>query len=144
MNDAKQPTLIPKEELPPEIEAGHPPLTKDASLQAALGAFEIHMRDEGFALNTIKAFASDIRLLANYLGAGQPIGAIGTKNLNDFMRWLLYERGVPCSPKSYARRVTTLKVFFGWLHKSGVLPDDPATAVYDIANFEVVEAATRP
>ena len=36
---------------------------------------------------------------------------------------------MPCSPKSYARRVTTLKVFFKWLHKGGVLPEDPAAPV---------------
>jgi integrase/recombinase XerD len=77
----------------------------------------------------VKAFASDIRLLGKFLGIGQPIGKIGTKNLNDFLHWLQYDRGVPCSPKSYARRVTTLKVFFGWLHKAGVIADDPATAV---------------
>jgi integrase/recombinase XerD len=49
--------------------------------------------------------------------------------LNKFLNYLLHERGVPCSPKSYARRVTTLKAFFRWLHKSGVLPEDPAAPV---------------
>ena len=88
-------------------------LTREASLQAALGTFDRHMQDEGFSINTVKAFASDIRLLGRYLGIGTPIGEIGTKNLNDFLHWLTHERGVPCSPKSYARRVTTLKVFFG-------------------------------
>ncbi|MFO7664148.1 MAG: phage integrase N-terminal SAM-like domain-containing protein [Chloroflexota bacterium] len=117
----------------PPLETGEerrtPPLTPDASLQAALGTFEKHMQDEGFSINTVKAFASDIRLLGRYMGIGTPIGEIGTKNLNDFMNWLLHERGVPCSPKSYARRVTTLKVFFGWLSDSGVLPQDPSAAV---------------
>jgi integrase/recombinase XerD len=98
-------------------------------LQAALGAFENHMEQEGFAVNTQKAFLSDIRLLGKYLGIGQPIGEIGTKNLNDFLYWLLNERGVPCSPKSYSRRVTTLKVFFGWLYETGVLYHDPSAAV---------------
>ncbi len=104
-------------------------LSAEASIKAALSRFELHMRDEGFALNTVKAFASDVRLLGKYLGVGQPIGGISTQNLNDFLNWLLNERGVPCSPKSYARRVTTLKVFFKWLHEAGVLPNDPATAV---------------
>lgn len=113
----------------PEGTFKSPPLSTDASLQAALGLFEKHMQDEGFSINTAKAFASDIRLLGKYLGIGQPIGEIGTKNLNDFLNWLLNERGVPCSPKSYARRVTTLKVFFGWLHDSGILPTDPSAAV---------------
>lgn len=129
IDEDKQPPLFPDGALPPEEDEKKFPLSADASIQAALGLFEGHMRDEGFAYNTIKAFASDIRLLGKYLGIGQPIGEISTKNLNDFMNWLLYERGVPCSPKSYARRVTTIKVFFKWLHEKGVLPNDPATAV---------------
>jgi integrase/recombinase XerD len=130
--DEKQHGLFPESALPPKEGEGAPLLSKEASLQAALGLFEQHMQDEGFALNTIKAFASDVRLLGKYLGIGQPIGQIGTKNLNDFLNWLLYERGVPCSPKSYARRVTTLKVFFGWLHEAGVLATNPADAVVQI------------
>lgn len=127
MNDQQQ--LLPNDSLPPKKESAQPPLRRSASLQAALGVFQQHMRDEGFALNTSKAFSSDVRLLGKYLGIGTPVGEIGTKNLNDFLDWLLHERGVPCSPKSYARRVTTLKVFFGWLHETGVLPDDPSNAV---------------
>ena len=119
MTNDRQPQLIPS----------HPPLTSNASLQAALGGFEKYMEDEGFAINTQKAFLSDVRLLGKYLGIGQPIGEIGTKNLNDFLYWLQFDRGVPCSPKSYSRRVTTLKVFFGWLYDTGVLYHDPSAAV---------------
>jgi integrase/recombinase XerD len=128
MTDGKQNPLLPENELSPETK-NPPPMPSDASLQAALGVFENHMRDEGFSINTMKAFSSDIRLLGKYLGIGQPVGEIGTKNLNDFLDWLLNDRGVPCSPKSYARRVTTLKVFFSWLYESGVLPNDPSAAI---------------
>lgn len=128
MSDNQQPKLIENEETTP-LDNNPSKMSSDVSLQAALGAFENHMRDEGFSLNTRKAFASDIRLLGKYLGIGQSVGEIGTKNLNDFLDWLLNERGVPCSPKSYARRVTTLKVFFGWLHKTQVIDNDPSTAV---------------
>jgi integrase/recombinase XerD len=126
VTDDQQSPLFPPGTLP---ESGPPRLTAEASIQAALGAFEQHMEEEGFALNTRKAFAGDIRLLGKYLGIGQPIGKIGTKNLNDFLNWLVYERGVPCSNKSYARRVTTLKVFFSWLQESEVLVMNPASAV---------------
>jgi site-specific recombinase XerD len=128
MTDNQQSSLLPENKLDSAPETP-PPIPPDASLQAALGVFENHMRDEGFSINTMKAFSSDVRLLGKYLGIGQPVGEIGTKNLNDFLDWLLNERGVPCSPKSYARRVTTLKVFFGWLHESGVLPNDPSAAI---------------
>jgi integrase/recombinase XerD len=129
MTSERQRELLPAEPTTAENGQKQPPLSQDASLQAAIGLFEKHMLEEGFSLNTIKAFASDVRLLGHYLGIGQPVGGIGTKNLNDFLDWLTYERGVPCSPKSYARRVTTLKVFFKWLHDAGVLADDPAAAV---------------
>lgn len=132
MNDNPQRQLIPEDSLPPKEakeQAQTPPISANASLQAALGVFQQYMRNEGFALNTSKAFASDIRLLGKYLGIGTPIGEIGTKNLNDFLDWLLNERDVPCSPKSYARRVTTLKVFFGWLEDASVLSHNPSNAV---------------
>ena len=130
MDDTRQAPLFPAGSLPPDETQR---LSPDASLQAALGAYEQFMEEEGFSLNTRKAFASDIRLLGKYLGIGQPVGEIGTNNLNDFLNWLVYERGVPCSRKSYARRVTTLKNFFKWLHESGVLATDPATAVIQVS-----------
>jgi integrase/recombinase XerD len=127
MSDEKQSALFDAGELPGDIEPF--PINSRSSLQAALGLFQQYMQEEGFSVNTQKAFASDIRLLAKYLGIGQPVGEIGTKNLNDFLHWMVEERGVPCSPKTYARRVTTLKVFFSWLHENGVLPLDPSSAV---------------
>ena len=39
------------------------------------------------------------------------------------------ERGVPCCPKTLARRVTSVKSFFRWLHQFGVLTIDPAEKV---------------
>ena len=119
--------------MPAAESAAAPPLTGDASIQAALGVVEQHMRDEGFSINTIKAFASDMRLLGKYLGIGQAIGEIGQNNLEDYLKWLLYERGVPCSNKSDARRVTTLKVFVGWLREANVLPINPAANVVQIS-----------
>jgi len=129
MSDNTQRDLFPPDSLAPADDTPRPPLPAEASLQAALGVFENHMRDEGFSINTMKAFSSDIRLLGKYLGVGQPVGEIGTKNLNDFLGWLLDGRGIPCSPKSYARRVTTLKVFFGWLFEKGVIATDPSAAI---------------
>ena len=112
---------------PPVAETS--PLSKGSSLSAAIGGFHDYMIREGFTENTIKAFRGDLRILTRYLGAGRPIGQIGTKDLNDFLTYLLYYRGVPCNPKSYSRRVTTLKVFFGWLAEAGIIPRDPAAPV---------------
>lgn len=105
------------------------PLNKSSSLSTAIGGFHDYMIREGFTENTIKAFLGDLRILTKYLGAGRPIGQISTKDLNDFLTYLLYYRGVPCNLKSYSRRVTTLKVFFGWLAEAGIIPYDPAAPV---------------
>lgn len=105
------------------------PVSPETSLAAALGPFQDHMIRQGFTENTIKAFLSDLRLLGKHVGARTPVGEISTKKLNDFLTWMLHKRGVPCSPKTYARRVTTLKVFFGWLTDSEVLPVNPAAPV---------------
>lgn len=105
------------------------PVTPETSLAAALGPFQDYMIRRGFTENTIKAFLSDLRLLGKYVDARTPVGKLGTKKLNDFLTWMLHKRKKPCSPKTYARRVTTLKVFFGWLHESEVLLSDPAAPV---------------
>ncbi len=110
-------------------EQGTPRLTVDTSLKAAVGAFKKHMKFEGFSPHTIQAFTSDLNLFGKYWGIGQPIGKVTTGNLDEFLKWMLEERGIPCSPKTYSRRVTTIKVFFKWLHKGGVLLTDPAAPV---------------
>jgi site-specific recombinase XerD len=106
-----------------------PGLNAHSSLRTAMAVFEAYMQERGFAENTIKAFLSDLDILAQFIGVGTAIGAISTRDLNRFTRWLVDERGVPCNPKSLARRVTTLKVFFGWLAEAGVLSSDIAAPV---------------
>ncbi len=87
------------------------------------------MLEQGLSVHTVKAFGGDIELLAKYRGPGTGLGQVTTADLNRFLAWLLKGRGVPCSPKSYSRRVTSLKSFFRWLEETGVLPANPATAV---------------
>ncbi len=112
-----------------------PPLTQikaidsNSSLAIAASAYYDHMLRQGFSEHTIKAFSGDLRLLQKYFSGGMLISKLGTKDLNDFLTWLLHYRGIPCSPKSYARRVTTLKNFFAWLSSVKAIPYDPAEAI---------------
>ena len=106
-----------------------PALTARSSLAAAIGGFHDQMVRQRFTENTIRAFRSDLRLLTRFLGTQRVIGEIAARDLQDFLAWLLYRRGVPCNPKSYSRRVTTLKVFFGWLVQEGIIPYDPAASL---------------
>jgi len=104
-------------------------LTAQSSLRAAKSVFEVHMHHEGFTENTIKAFQSDLNILTDFVGAWTAIGDISTQDLTRFTEWLVEDRDAPCSPKSLARRITTLKVFFGWLADDEILPRDPAAPV---------------
>jgi len=101
-------------------------LPANASLDHAIGAFEKHMQDRGFTANTQQAFRLDMQLLSDYLGPIATINEIGTATLNAFLKWMETGRGVPCSPKTLERRITTLKVFFGWIALEGFLPRDVA------------------
>ncbi len=124
--------LFPTPGRPPDLPAPIvtlPDLGQNPSLAAGAGAFQEHMLRQGFSPNTVKAFRSDLHLLAQYLGGGTPVRRIGTQRLDDFLHWLQYERAMPCNAKSYARRMTTLKVFFKWLSDVGVMREDPAAAL---------------
>ncbi len=104
-------------------------LRPDTSLSAAINAWGESLEDAGRSIHTVKAFTADLRLMAKFVGAGQDLNAIGTHDIKNFLDWMLNKRGVPCSPKTYARRVTSIKAFFRWLHDTNVLLEDPATSV---------------
>ena len=99
------------------------------SLSAAVQAWGEALEAQGRSIHTVKAFTADLRLVGKFVGAGQPIGQIGTHDLKNFLDWMLNHRGAPCSPKTYARRVTSIKSFYRWLVESGALAEDPAAAI---------------
>lgn len=101
----------------------------DTGLGAAIVAWGEVLATTGRTQNTVKAFTADLRLLAERLGAGMSVAAIGTHDLKNFLDWMVSRRGVPCSPKTYSRRVTSLKAFFRWLSDTGVLSSDPAAPI---------------
>jgi len=104
-------------------------LTQNTPLDSAINSWEMFLADQGRSPNTIKAFLSDVRLLTTFLPEGIAIGKVTTKELNRFFEWMEKERDVPCSPKTLARRITSVKSMFRWLHQYGVLVVDPADKV---------------
>jgi integrase/recombinase XerD len=107
----------------------HGRITALTALVPALRTWESYLEDQGRSPNTVKAFLSDVRLLTQFLPSDQAIGAVTTRDLDRFFRWMEKERHVPCSPKTLARRITATKSFFRWLAKFGVLTADPAEKV---------------
>src|SRR5512140_206606 len=104
-------------------------ITSQMPILPALHAWELFLNDQGRSPYTIKAFMGDLEILAGYLPPDRTLGAVTTKDLNAFLQWLQNGRGVPCSPKSLARRITSIKAFFRWLHRNGALLIDPAEKV---------------
>jgi site-specific recombinase XerD len=95
----------------------------------AINAWRFYLADQGSSPHTVKAFTADLLLLASYLPPDRTIGSINTSDLNNFLQWMQSGRGVPCSPKTLSRRITSLKAFFRWLQQYGVLLIDPAEKV---------------
>ncbi len=100
-----------------------------SSLSAAINAWGEALEAEGSSPHTVKAFTGDLGILAEYVGAGQAVDAIGTRDIKNFLDWMLHRRGVPCSPKTYSRRITSVKAFFRWLVDREVLVGNPADPI---------------
>ena len=104
-------------------------LTTRTLLPTAINGWEMFLQDQGRSHHTVKAFLSDVRLLTQFLAPDKSIGAITTDDLNRFFAWMEKDRGIPCSPKTLSRRITSVKSFFRWLHQYGTLTIDPAEKV---------------
>ncbi len=104
-------------------------LTPQTEFAHTWALFQKRLAKEGKTEHTVNAFTSDLHLLAEYVGNHIALNGFKTSILEDFLEWLEHGRGVPCSRKSYARRVTTLKVYFKWLADLEVLDHDPAKAI---------------
>ncbi|MEZ4717138.1 MAG: site-specific integrase [Caldilineaceae bacterium] len=107
------------------------------------GRVREYMVRKGFSENTIKAFRNDLKITAEFLGDSTQLNHISTQHLEDYLTWLQDERGKPCSAKTLARRITTLKVFFGWLHGIGVIGTDPADAGAAAGAHAAAQSAQR-
>lgn len=123
------PAQRPAQPTPPMPDGLHP----GTPLDAALAAWLAFRRREGLAENTLKAFGADIRILGEYVGEQRPLGEISTRTLNDYLEWMRFQRGRPCSDKTYDRRVTGLKAFFRWASAAAELPRDPAAPVLNLS-----------
>lgn len=101
-------------------------ITETTLLQPAIQAWRFFLRDQGRSYHTLKAFTADLMLLEEFMPTDKQIGQISTKDLEDYLGWLEKDRGVPCSPKTLSRRITSLKSFFRWLTQNAVIAVDPA------------------
>jgi len=120
---AKQLSLFPNQPLSAQD------IDKQTSLAATFELFAEYLRKEGKSEHTIKAFRGDMSLLAEFSSPSRPIAQYLTSDLNAYLDWMENQRGIPCSRKTYARRVTTLKVYFKWLKGLDAIRFDPAIPI---------------
>jgi site-specific recombinase XerD len=104
-------------------------ITTQTTLPPAINLWHSYLVDQANSPHTVKAFVADLKLLASFLPPDRSLGGITTQDLNNFLNWMQSGRGVPCSPKTLSRRITSLKAFFRWLTKFGILILDPAEKV---------------
>jgi len=104
-------------------------ITPQTPLAPTIRSWMVYLKDQGRSPHTIKAFSADVQLLASNLPPERALGTVTTQDIENFLSWLQNKRGVPCSPKSFSRRITAIKSFFRWLHKGGVLVLDPAEKI---------------
>jgi len=119
-------------------------LNQNTTLTSAIKSWEMYLADKGRSPNTIKAFHSDVILLTTFLPEGVTLGKITTKDLNRYFEWMEKERDVPCSPKTLARRITSVKSMFRWLHQYGVLVIDPAEKVAQRSAISPIPTVLTP
>ena len=101
-------------------------LSVNTPLLAAITAWVEQMRADHKSDHTLQAFGGDLSLFARFTGEHKnTVGQITTRDLDN---WLQTQRA-SMSPKSYSRRVTSLKSFFRWLTETRVLKADPALPI---------------
>ncbi|GAB1422426.1 hypothetical protein MASR2M15_26570 [Anaerolineales bacterium] len=104
-------------------------ISRQTTIRATLELFSAYLIQEGKSPHTVKAFLADLNLLIEYSGENVSVGYHTTTSLNRFLDWMERGRGVPCSRKTYARRVTTLKVYYKWLDELDIVKDNAAKAI---------------
>ena len=83
---------------------------------------EMMAAERGAARNTVAAYRADLQAFAAYADArGQAPATADAETLRGWMRSL----GPPLSPRTAARRLSTLRGFHRFLAREGVRPDDP-------------------
>ena len=94
-----------------------------ADVAARGEAFIAYIRSEcHLAENTVAAYGRDLKRLFAWLGSRR-LGQLSVSELAGYPAWLA-EQGL--APKSVARHVASLKVFFRYLQLEGVLSDNQA------------------
>lgn len=97
-----------------------------------MDGFASFLRHErGLSGNTVRAYESDLRDLAEYSGARSPEGvdldaSLGSASLDSLRQWLAGQAAAGLSRTTLARRGAAARTFYAWAADTGRLPANPA------------------
>ncbi len=100
--------------------------------EARLTRFADHLRHErGRSEHTVRAYLSDLSSLGEHLVGANSDGsvresAILSAGTADLRAWLAAMHGAGVSRSTIARRVSTLRTFYGWARQRGLIEIDPS------------------
>jgi len=74
---------------------------------------------KGSAENTVTAYAGDVTeflaFITGHKGESQGLGALSKITISDMRAWMANSRGAGVGPRSLARKLSAVKVFYRWL-----------------------------
>ena len=78
---------------------------------------------KGSAENTVTAYAGDVTeflaFITGHKGDSQGLGALSKITISDMRAWMANSRGAGVGPRSLARKLSAVKVFYRWLAAPG-------------------------
>lgn len=100
--------------------------TAEADLQDCLSRWVKSLTSEkNMSKHTLRAYQKDVRdflaFLTNHQGRLPSLDTLSELKLQDFRGWLSMLAGQDAGPASRARAVSTLRSFFSWMDKKGIL-----------------------
>src|SRR5437867_2124037 len=91
----------------------------------AIDGFVDHLLlERGLSRHTALAYRGDLASLATFLSRGQ--AGLATATHAQLRRWLAHLRTRGLARSSLARKAASVRTFYAWAHRRGVVPTDPA------------------
>jgi len=101
------------------------------AVSTRLGPFQLHLRERGLSVATVRAYLHDLKLFERWLSQiaspPVPLKKLGAADLGAYRSVLVKDGSL--KPSTVNRRINALRAFFGWLQKGKVRMDNPSLKV---------------
>jgi integrase/recombinase XerC len=84
--------------------------------------------EKRYSAHTIRAYHDDLHSFLNYSSVNSDAGIIEV-NSKDIRYWILYLANSNISPRSYKRKLSSVKAFYKFLHREGEVKINPSDNV---------------